>query len=115
MRASGQLVVLVVRSERARLRRCGDGCQVDLGTFEAHRSIADRVSSRVTSRHERPSSCVTLVGVAPRVYCPPSPHEMTREGMRIHIKVVVARQPDGKQFADHLRSSIPSGVVSVGV
>ena len=52
MRASAQLVVLVVRLELARRRRCVEGYQVDLGTFEAHRSIAYRVYSGVTSRHK---------------------------------------------------------------
>ena len=69
----------------------------------------------VTSRHERPSSCPTLVGVAPRVYCLLDPYEITWKGVGIYIKVVVAPQPDGKQFASGLRSSISSGVASVGV
>ena len=57
----------------------------------------------------------SLVGVALHVYCPPGSHTITHKGVVIHIKVVVARQPDGKQFANHLRSSISSGVVSVRV
>jgi len=52
LRASAQLVVLVVRLELARRRRCIEGCQVDLDTFEIHRSIAYRVYSSVASRHK---------------------------------------------------------------
>jgi len=52
-------------------------------------------------------------GVSPRIYYPPGPYESTQKGVGIHIKSVVACQPDGKQFVNHLRSSIPSGVVSV--
>ena len=60
MRASDQLiVVLVVRPERARMRRCVEGCQVDLGTFEAHRTESTRVSPRVMN-----GLLLTLVGVA---------------------------------------------------
>jgi len=85
-----------MRLEHARLRRCVEGYQVDLGTFEAQRRIVYIVYPDVTSRHERPSSCPVLVGVAPRVYCPPDLYEVTWKGVGIYIKVVVAPQPDGK-------------------
>jgi len=51
--------------------------------------------------------------VASRVYRTSGPHEITWNGVGIHIKLVVMRRADRKQFADHLRSSIPSGDYSV--
>jgi len=49
------------------------------------------------------------MGVAPRIYCPLDLYEITGKGVGICIKVVVAPQPDGKQFASHLRSAgLPS-------
>ena len=108
-------MAVVVRLEYALNASKGEGCQVDLSTFEAHRNIAYKVHTGVTSRHERFSSCPTLVGVAPRIYCPLDLYEITGKGVGICIKVVVAPQSDGKQFANHLRSSILSREFSVGV
>ena len=79
-----------------------EGCQVNVGAFEACRCVAYRIHTDVTFAFRLTTfrCCPTEVGVLPQFHREPGAHDTTEREVGTHIIVVVALHLDGELFAN---------------